>query len=97
MSAEPPMSAPIAAGTNTTTTPNGSVTLSLTARDSSAQRTIRERRTTNEYRRGPSTSLSVAVAIAAAATIADLVCELGLAPEKVAVERNGEIAPRSRL
>ncbi|QDM41108.1 sulfur carrier protein ThiS [Altererythrobacter sp. TH136] len=33
----------------------------------------------------------------AAATIADLVCELGLAPEKVAVERNGEIAPRSRL
>ena len=33
----------------------------------------------------------------AAATIAGLVGELGLKPEKVAVERNGEIAPRSRL
>ncbi len=32
-----------------------------------------------------------------AATIADLVRELGLKPEKVAVERNGEIAPRSTL
>lgn len=33
----------------------------------------------------------------AAATIADLVRELGLAPEKVAVEHNGAIAPRSQL
>lgn len=32
-----------------------------------------------------------------AATVAALVRELGLAPEKVAVERNGEIAPRSTL
>jgi thiazole synthase len=32
-----------------------------------------------------------------AATIADLVRELDLAPEKVAVERNGEIVPRSTL
>ncbi|MWV26388.1 sulfur carrier protein ThiS [Aurantiacibacter rhizosphaerae] len=32
-----------------------------------------------------------------AATIADLVRELGLKPEKVAVEHNGEIAPRSTL
>ena len=32
-----------------------------------------------------------------AATVADLVRELGLAPEKVAVEQNGEIAPRSQL
>ncbi len=32
-----------------------------------------------------------------AATIADLVSELELAPEKVAVERNGEIVPRSML
>ena len=32
-----------------------------------------------------------------AATIADLVRELELTPEKVAVERNGEIAPRSTL
>jgi len=32
-----------------------------------------------------------------AATVADLVRELGLAPEKVAVERNGTIAPRSTL
>ena len=32
-----------------------------------------------------------------AATVADLVRELDLAPEKVAVERNGEIAPRSEL
>ena len=30
-----------------------------------------------------------------AATVADLVRELGLAPEKVAVERNGTIVPRS--
>ena len=33
----------------------------------------------------------------AASTIADLVRELDLAPEKVAVERNGEIVPRSTL
>lgn len=33
----------------------------------------------------------------AAASIAALVLELGLAPEKVAVEHNGEIAPRSQL
>lgn len=33
----------------------------------------------------------------AAATIADLVRELELAPERVAVERNGEIVPRSTL
>ena len=32
-----------------------------------------------------------------AATIADLVRELDLAPEKVAVERNGAIVPRSTL
>ena len=32
-----------------------------------------------------------------AATVADLVRELDLTPEKVAVERNGEIAPRSQL
>ena len=32
-----------------------------------------------------------------AATVADLVRELGLVPAKVAVERNGEIAPRSQL
>jgi len=32
-----------------------------------------------------------------AATIADLVRELDLAPEKVAVERNGVIVPRSTL
>lgn len=32
-----------------------------------------------------------------AATVADLVRELGLVPEKVAVERNGTIAPRSML
>jgi thiazole synthase len=31
----------------------------------------------------------------AAATIADLVRELELVPEKVAVERNGEIVPKS--
>ena len=31
----------------------------------------------------------------AAATIAALVAELGLKPEKVAVERNGTIVPRS--
>ena len=33
----------------------------------------------------------------AAATVADLVRELGLDPAKVAVEHNGEIAPRSTL
>ena len=33
----------------------------------------------------------------AARTLADLVRELELKPEKVAVERNGEIAPRSTL
>ncbi|WP_242447499.1 sulfur carrier protein ThiS [Aurantiacibacter aquimixticola] len=33
----------------------------------------------------------------AAASIAALVRELGLKPEKVAVEHNGTIAPRSRL
>jgi thiazole synthase len=33
----------------------------------------------------------------AAVTVADLVSELGLDPAKVAVERNGEIAPRSKL
>lgn len=33
----------------------------------------------------------------AAATVAALVRELGLKPEKVAVEHNGEIAPRSTL
>ena len=32
-----------------------------------------------------------------ATSIAALVRELGLAPEKVAVEHNGEIAPRSQL
>ena len=32
-----------------------------------------------------------------ARTIADFVRELGLKPEKVAVEHNGEIAPRSTL
>jgi len=32
-----------------------------------------------------------------ATTIAGLVRELGLKPEKVAVEHNGEIAPRSTL
>jgi thiazole synthase len=32
-----------------------------------------------------------------AATVADLVREIGLDPAKVAVERNGEIAPRSQL
>ena len=31
------------------------------------------------------------------ASVADLVCELGLEPTKVAVERNGQIAPRSTL
>ena len=33
----------------------------------------------------------------AAGTIAELVRELGLDPAKVAVEHNGEIAPRSQL
>jgi len=32
-----------------------------------------------------------------AATVSELVRELGLKPERVAVERNGEIAPRSTL
>ena len=32
-----------------------------------------------------------------AASVADFVRELGLLPEKVAVEHNGEIAPRSTL
>jgi thiamine biosynthesis protein ThiS len=35
--------------------------------------------------------------IAAGATIADLVESLGLTPQKVAVEHNAEIAPRSTL
>lgn len=35
--------------------------------------------------------------IAAGATIAELVHALELNPQKVAVERNGEIAPRSTL
>lgn len=35
--------------------------------------------------------------IAAGATIADLVRSLELNPQKVAVEHNGEIAPRSTL
>jgi thiazole synthase len=35
--------------------------------------------------------------ISAGSTIADLVADLGLNPQKVAVERNGEIAPRSAL
>lgn len=35
--------------------------------------------------------------IAAGASIADLVVSLELNPEKVAVEHNGEIAPRSTL
>jgi len=35
--------------------------------------------------------------IDAGRSVADLVCELGLDPAKVAVERNGEIAPRSTL
>jgi thiamine biosynthesis protein ThiS len=34
---------------------------------------------------------------AAGSSIADLVASLGLDPKKVAVERNGEIAPRSTL
>ncbi|WP_043605509.1 sulfur carrier protein ThiS [Novosphingobium sp. Rr 2-17] len=34
---------------------------------------------------------------AAGASVADLVTGLGLDPKKVAVERNGEIAPRSTL
>lgn len=33
----------------------------------------------------------------AAATIAEFVRELGLEPQKVAVEHNGEISPRSAL
>lgn len=32
-----------------------------------------------------------------ATTVAELVRELGFVPEKVAVERNGAIAPRSQL
>ncbi|KQM22007.1 sulfur carrier protein ThiS [Novosphingobium sp. Leaf2] len=35
--------------------------------------------------------------IAPGSSIADLVTGLGLDPQKVAVERNGEIAPRSQL
>lgn len=35
--------------------------------------------------------------VAAGMTIADLANDLGLAPEKVAVERNLEIVPRSTL
>ncbi|MCJ2182244.1 sulfur carrier protein ThiS [Novosphingobium sp. 1949] len=35
--------------------------------------------------------------IAAGASIADLVAEIGLDPAKVAVEHNAEIAPRSQL
>jgi thiamine biosynthesis protein ThiS len=35
--------------------------------------------------------------VAAGTTIAELAAELGLAPEKVAVERNLEIVPRSTL
>jgi thiazole synthase len=35
--------------------------------------------------------------IAAGSTVADLVADIGLNPAKVAVERNGEIAPRSTL
>ncbi|MEZ5653672.1 MAG: sulfur carrier protein ThiS [Burkholderiaceae bacterium] len=35
-------------------------------------------------------------AIVAGATIADLVAELGLTGKRIAVERNGEIVPRSR-
>lgn len=35
--------------------------------------------------------------IASGATVADLVADIGLNPAKVAVERNGEIAPRSTL
>jgi len=44
-----------------------------------------------------SITLNGATHRSAAATIADLVRELDLAPEKVAVERNGEIVPRSTL
>ena len=44
-----------------------------------------------------SITLNGATHRSAAATIADLVRELALAPEKVAVERNGEIVPRSTL
>ena len=44
-----------------------------------------------------SITLNGATHRSAAATIADLVRELNLAPEKVAVERNGEIVPRSTL
>lgn len=35
--------------------------------------------------------------VAAGLTLADLATELGFKPEKVAVERNLEIAPRSQL
>lgn len=34
--------------------------------------------------------------IAAGATLADLVNELGYAGKRIAIERNGEIAPKSR-
>lgn len=33
----------------------------------------------------------------AGSSVADLVADIGLDPKKVAVERNGEIAPRSTL
>ncbi|WP_395329634.1 sulfur carrier protein ThiS [Novosphingobium sp. BL-8H] len=35
--------------------------------------------------------------IASGSSIADLVADIGLDPKKVAVEHNGEIAPRSTL
>ena len=35
--------------------------------------------------------------VAAGSSVAELVCELGLNPQKVAVERNMEIVPRSTL
>ncbi|HEY6963756.1 MAG TPA: sulfur carrier protein ThiS, partial [Erythrobacter sp.] len=44
-----------------------------------------------------SITLNGALHRSSASTIADLVRELELAPEKVAVERNGEIVPRSTL
>lgn len=36
------------------------------------------------------------LALAPSATVADLLAELGAAGKRVAVERNGEIVPRSR-
>ena len=50
-----------------------------------------------------STAISISITVngeprrSAASTIAALVRELGLKPEKVAVEHNGVIAPRSTL